>query len=156
MRRVYDDAAPEALIVVWETVGPDLQQTVATADNDPGRGDGDTDVSASPQGVGGEAALRMLVGTQPVDPSLTDSGNDGINQPVRLRTGRPVSQYAGSEGCTGLAGAEPHALGTGRPVLRRSCGLVGQQYPMDLPLPLDDAQCVAHNSTGSTTTNNSH
>src|SRR6516225_2592318 len=28
---------------------------------------------------------------------------------VRLRTGRPVSQYAGSEGCTGLAGAEPHA-----------------------------------------------
>jgi hypothetical protein len=28
---------------------------------------------------------------------------------VRLRTGRPVSQYAGSEGCAGLAGAEPHA-----------------------------------------------
>jgi hypothetical protein len=28
---------------------------------------------------------------------------------VRLSTGRPVSQYAGSEGCTGLAGAEPHA-----------------------------------------------
>jgi hypothetical protein len=27
---------------------------------------------------------------------------------VRLRT-RPVSQYAGSEGCAGLAGAEPHA-----------------------------------------------
>src|SRR5467141_475682 len=28
---------------------------------------------------------------------------------VRLRTGRPVSQYAGNEGCAGLAGAEPHA-----------------------------------------------
>jgi integrase len=28
---------------------------------------------------------------------------------VRLRAGRPVSQYAGSEGCAGLAGAEPHA-----------------------------------------------
>jgi len=28
---------------------------------------------------------------------------------VRLKTGRPVSQYAGSEGCAGLAGAEPHA-----------------------------------------------
>ena len=28
---------------------------------------------------------------------------------VRLRTGRPVSQYAGSEGCAGLPGAGPHA-----------------------------------------------
>ena len=28
---------------------------------------------------------------------------------VRLSTGRPVSQYAGNEGCAGLAGAEPHA-----------------------------------------------
>ena len=28
---------------------------------------------------------------------------------VRLKTGRPVSQYAGNEGCAGLAGAEPHA-----------------------------------------------
>ena len=33
-----------------------------------------------------------------------------ISRPhVRLRTGRPVSQYAGNEGCAGLAGAEPHA-----------------------------------------------
>ena len=28
---------------------------------------------------------------------------------VRLKTGPPVSQYAGNEGCAGLAGAEPHA-----------------------------------------------
>src|SRR3984893_5595468 len=28
---------------------------------------------------------------------------------VRLSTGRAVSQYAGNEGCAGLAGAEPHA-----------------------------------------------
>jgi hypothetical protein len=28
---------------------------------------------------------------------------------VRLRTGRPVSQYAGSEDCIGSAGAEPPA-----------------------------------------------
>jgi len=28
---------------------------------------------------------------------------------VHLRAGRPVLQYAGSEGCAGLAGAEPHA-----------------------------------------------
>jgi predicted RNA-binding Zn ribbon-like protein len=28
---------------------------------------------------------------------------------VRLSTGRPVSHYAGNEGCAGLAGAEPHA-----------------------------------------------
>src|SRR5260370_22631303 len=28
---------------------------------------------------------------------------------VRLSTGRPVSQYAGNEGCAGLAGADPHA-----------------------------------------------
>jgi hypothetical protein len=28
---------------------------------------------------------------------------------VHLRAGRPVSQYAGSEGCAELAGAEPHA-----------------------------------------------
>jgi hypothetical protein len=32
---------------------------------------------------------------------------------VRLSTGRPVSQYAGNEGCAGLAGAEPHASETG-------------------------------------------
>jgi hypothetical protein len=31
---------------------------------------------------------------------------------VRLRTGRPASQYAGDEGCTGLASAEPHAWET--------------------------------------------
>jgi adenylate cyclase len=36
---------------------------------------------------------------------------------VRLSTGRPVSQYAGNEGCSGLAGAEPHALFPGaRPI----------------------------------------
>ena len=28
---------------------------------------------------------------------------------VRLKTGQLVSQYAGNEGCAGLAGAEPHA-----------------------------------------------
>jgi len=28
---------------------------------------------------------------------------------VRLSTGRPVSQYAGNEGCAGMAGAAPHA-----------------------------------------------
>jgi hypothetical protein len=28
---------------------------------------------------------------------------------VRLSAGRPVSQYAGNEGCAGLAGPEPHA-----------------------------------------------
>ena len=28
---------------------------------------------------------------------------------VHLRAGRPVLQYAGSEGCAGLAGGEPHA-----------------------------------------------
>ena len=37
----------------------------------------------------------------------------GLKKParphVRLRTGRPVSQYAGDEGCAGLAGAEPQA-----------------------------------------------
>jgi hypothetical protein len=32
---------------------------------------------------------------------------------VRLGTGRLVSQYAGSEGCAGLAGTEPHAWDTG-------------------------------------------
>jgi hypothetical protein len=33
----------------------------------------------------------------------------GARPHVRLSTGRPVSQYAGNEGCAGLAGAEPHA-----------------------------------------------
>jgi hypothetical protein len=33
-----------------------------------------------------------------------------FNRPhVRLSAGRPVSQYAGNEGCAGLAGTEPHA-----------------------------------------------
>jgi hypothetical protein len=30
---------------------------------------------------------------------------------VRLRTGRPVSQYTGSEDCAGSVGAAPHAGG---------------------------------------------
>ena len=34
----------------------------------------------------------------------------GVSRPhVRLRAGRPVLQYAGDEGCAGLAGAEAHA-----------------------------------------------
>jgi hypothetical protein len=45
-----------------------------------------------------EAALRMVFGTVPVDPSLTGSGKDCINHSV-----------------------------------------AGQQYPLDLPLRLDDA-----------------
>ena len=42
---------------------------------------------------------------------------------VRLRTRRPVSQYAGDEGCAGLAGAEPHAEETGREDHIRYVGL---------------------------------
>ena len=37
----------------------------------------------------------------------------GSRPDVRLGAGRPVSRYAGSEGCAGLAGAEPHASETG-------------------------------------------
>ena len=40
---------------------------------------------------------------------------------VRLRAGRPVSQYAGSEGCAGQAGAEPHAEETGHGGLYHVC-----------------------------------
>ncbi len=32
-----------------------------------------------------------------------------LDPDVRLRTGRPISRYAGDEGCAGSAGAEPHA-----------------------------------------------
>src|SRR5947207_2419480 len=39
-RRIYDDAAREALIVVWEASDPDLWQTAAAAVADPGRGHG--------------------------------------------------------------------------------------------------------------------
>ena len=40
----------------------------------------------------------------------TNSSSRASARPhVRLSTGRPVSQYAGSEDCAGLAGAEPHA-----------------------------------------------
>ena len=37
------------------------------------------------------------------------AGGSHARPHVRLSTGRPVSQYAGNEGCAGLAGAEPHA-----------------------------------------------
>jgi hypothetical protein len=48
---------------------------------------------------------RLAASYPPVEP-----GNSGDARPhVRLSTGRPVSQYAGDEGCAGLAGAEPHA-----------------------------------------------
>jgi hypothetical protein len=78
----------------------------------------------------GEAApiLGNFPANPPGIPTPGPSGHGGITQErlpgastspgcgsaftrphVRLRAGRPVSQYAGSEGCTGLAGAEPHA-----------------------------------------------
>ena len=38
--------------------------------------------------------------------AINPAACDAVATPhVRLRMGRPVSQHAGSEGCTGLAGA---------------------------------------------------
>ena len=50
-------------------------------------------------------------GIQPGDPlrGSRKAGKMSARPHVRLSTGRPVSQYAGNEGCAGLAGAEPHA-----------------------------------------------
>ena len=59
------------------------------------------------------AAIRGQVGS-PVKRSrregtIENIGTGRTRPHVRLGTGRPVSQYAGNEGCAGLAGAEPHA-----------------------------------------------
>jgi hypothetical protein len=61
-------------------------------------------------------------------PSTRQSGKTSIcaiaRAHVRLRTGRPVSQYAGSEGCTGLAGTEPERRGgRGRRPSGRGAGI---------------------------------
>jgi hypothetical protein len=64
----------------------------------------------------GHTFLRQFVEKRG-DPRVNHRGGNldisaGLSAPrphVRLSTGRPVSQYAGKEGCAGLAGAEPHA-----------------------------------------------
>jgi hypothetical protein len=63
---------------------------------------------------GVSAAVRNLGAKSQISlPLLRDGAAIGavaLSRPhVRLSTGRPVSQYAGDEGCAGLAGAEPHA-----------------------------------------------
>jgi hypothetical protein len=60
---------------------------------------------------GGAAAIAILDDFQHVVALLGPERLEAqVARPhVRLRAGRPVSQYAGSEGCAGLAGAEPHA-----------------------------------------------
>ena len=59
--------------------------------------------------------LRAQLVRQLALPNCASCGPDSVpvistHRPhVRLRTGRPVSQYAGNEACAELAAAEPHA-----------------------------------------------
>jgi hypothetical protein len=50
---------------------------------------------------------------RPIDGRIKSGMTINARRHVRLKAGRSVSQYAGSEGCTGLAGAEPQAYETG-------------------------------------------
>jgi SAM domain (Sterile alpha motif) len=54
--------------------------------------------------------LRLRDAIENGSPRRQTPARDEARPYVRLRTvRRPVSQYAGSEGCTGSAGAGPHA-----------------------------------------------
>ena len=68
-------------------------------------------ISGSPDAMEHAAENNLQLLRKPFHAQeLYDAVNTALSRPhVRLRTGRPVSQYAGNEGCAGLAGAEPHA-----------------------------------------------
>jgi two-component system OmpR family response regulator len=68
-------------------------------------------ISGSPDAMEHAAENNLQLLRQPFHAQeLYDAVNTALSRPhVRLSTGRPVSQYAGNEGCAGLAGAEPHA-----------------------------------------------
>jgi hypothetical protein len=96
-RRMYDQATREALIVVWEGIGPDLRQAAAAADANPGLGDG----TARPSSGGAR-------------------GSGGLADDERRDDGSGV---AGGERCDGRTAAPPFASLGGDPAQRHGAHL---------------------------------